>query len=116
MAFEGSCHCGKVAFKVEADVPTMAMACNCSHCRRKGFLLAFFPVDQFTLLSGGDSLTDYQFYKHAITHRFCSQCGTQPFAEGKMRDGSPMLAVNLRCVEAIDLDDLELKRIDGASF
>jgi hypothetical protein len=116
MSFEGSCHCGKVAFRVEAAAPTIAMSCNCSHCRRKGFLLAFFPADQFTLLRGEDSLTDYLFYKHNITHRFCRECGVQPFAEGKMPDGSPTRAVNLRCVEAIDPDGLELQKVDGASF
>ena len=116
MAFEGSCHCGKVAFAVEADPPTSAISCNCSYCRRKGFLLGFFPVEQFRLLRGEDSLTDYRFYKHAITHRFCGECGAQPYAEGKMPDGSPIRAVNLRCVDAIDLDALAVHPVDGASF
>lgn len=116
MAFEGSCHCGTVAFAVEADPPASAISCNCSHCRRKGFLLAFIPAGQFRLLRGEDSLTDYHFYKHAITHRFCRVCGAQPFAEGKMPDGSPMRAVNLRCVETIDLDTLDVHKVDGASF
>lgn len=116
MAFEGSCHCGTVTFRVDADVPTTAMECNCSHCRRKGFLLVFFPADRFTLLGGEAALTDYHFNKHAITHRFCSRCGTQPFAEGKMRDGSAMRAVNMRCVATVDPDSLEMQKVDGASF
>jgi len=116
MAYEGSCHCGTVAFAVEGDPPTSAMSCNCSHCRRKGFLLTFVPAEQFRLLRGEDRLTDYRFYKHAITHRFCSECGIQPYAEGKMPDGSPTRAVNLRCVETVDLDSLDVQRVDGASF
>ncbi|KQX24854.1 MULTISPECIES: GFA family protein [unclassified Sphingomonas] len=116
MAFEGSCHCGKVAYTVDADPPGQAMACNCSHCRRKGFLLAFFPAAQFRLERGEDELTSYFFHKHAIEHRFCSTCGTQPFAMGKMPDGSAMAAVNLRCVESIDPDALEIQKVDGASF
>jgi hypothetical protein len=116
MAFEGSCHCGTVAFAVDGDPPTGAMSCNCSHCRRKGFLLAFVPAERFRLLRGEDSLTDYRFHKHAITHRFCRECGTQPYAEGKMPDGSPTRAVNLRCVETVDLDSLDVQRVDGASF
>lgn len=43
MAYEGSCHCGKVAFRVNEDPPANAVRCNCSHCRRKGFLLSFVP-------------------------------------------------------------------------
>lgn len=116
MAFEGSCHCGKVAYTVDADPPQQAMACNCSHCRRKGFLLAFFPAAQFTLERGEDDLKSYLFYKHNIEHRFCTTCGTQPFAIGKMPDGSAMAAVNLRCVPGIDVDALEIQAVDGASF
>ena len=116
MAFEGSCHCGKVAFKVQADPPSVAMSCNCSHCRRKGMLLGFFPAGQFTLLRGEADLKSYYFYKHNIEHRFCTTCGTQPFANGKGPDGAAMAAVNLRCVEAIDPDAIEIKMVDGASF
>lgn len=115
MSYNGSCHCGAVTFTVAADAPTEAMSCNCSHCRRKGFLLTFVPADRFTLLSGEDRLTDYQFYKHRITHQFCNNCGTQAFALGQSPDG-PVRAVNLRCVPDIDIDSLTIKKVDGASF
>ncbi len=115
MAYEGSCHCGAVAFTVEGDVPTEAMSCNCSHCRRKGFLLSFVPVEQFRLDKGADQLASYLFYKHNIEHQFCKTCGTQPFATGQLR-GAKMQAINLRCVPAIDLDALTIKQVDGASF
>ncbi|GAA4337441.1 GFA family protein [Pigmentiphaga soli] len=115
MPFEGSCHCGAVTFRVDADAPAQAITCNCSHCRRKGTVLAFFPADRFELTAGEDALRTYTFNTHRIEHRFCSVCGTQPFAFGSMPDGSPVRAVNLRCVPAIDLDALEIKRFDGAS-
>ena len=86
------------------------------HGRRKGFLLAFVPVDQFTLLRGEEELKSYLFNKHRIEHRFCTTCGTQPFAYGRMPDGAEIRAINLRCVEAVDLDALTVKKIDGASF
>lgn len=116
MPYTGSCHCGAVTFTVSTDAPTEAMSCNCSHCRRKGFLLTFVPADQFTLDSGADRLTDYQFYKHRITHQFCNLCGAQPFAQGKGPDGSTMQAINLRCVPSVDLDALTINKVDGASF
>lgn len=116
MAYEGSCHCGEVGFSVAGDAPGEAISCNCSHCRRKGLLLAFVPEEQFTLLRGADSLQSYFFNKHAIEHRFCTTCGTQPFATGKGPDGATMAAINLRCVESIDLDALTLNKADGASY
>ena len=116
MAYQGSCHCGAVAFSVDGDVPGKAMSCNCSHCRRKGFLLTFVPADTFRLEKGADALTSYFFYKHNIEHQFCKTCGAQAFAEGKMPDGSKMQAINLRCVDGVDLDALEIQKVDGASF
>lgn len=113
---KGSCHCGAVAFTVEAEPPVEAISCNCSHCRRKGLLLAFYDADQFALTQGAEALTSYFFNKHAIEHQFCATCGCQPFAAGKGPDGKAVRAVNLRCVAAIDLDALTLRKVDGASL
>jgi hypothetical protein len=115
MAFEGSCHCGAVRFEVDADLPTQAMSCNCTHCRRKGFLLAFFPAAAFTLTAGESALQEYRFNTHKLAHRFCATCGVQTFAEGISPDGSETRAVNLRAVPAVDLDALEIQKVDGAS-
>ncbi len=115
MSYSGSCHCGEVTFTVNAEPPKEAMSCNCSHCRRKGFLLTFVPAAQLSIDSGADRLTDYLFHKHAIIHQFCDRCGSQPFALGRSPDGD-MRAVNLRCVPSIEIDALEVQKIDGASF
>ncbi|MDX3907768.1 MAG: GFA family protein [Pigmentiphaga sp.] len=116
MPYEGSCHCGAVAFTVDAPVPTEANSCNCSHCRRKGFLLSFVPEDAFRLTQGGDNLQSYRFHSNRIEHMFCTACGTQPFARGALPDGTPTRAINLRCVPSIDLDGLQIRRVDGASY
>ena len=115
MSYSGSCHCGAVAFTVEGDPPAGALSCNCSHCRRKGFLLTFVPADRFALDRGEESLVTYTFNTHKLLHRFCGTCGTQAFAEGE-RKGEAMRAINLRCVPEIDLETLQIQHIDGASF
>jgi len=115
MSFEGSCHCGKVAFRVEAEAPTEATDCNCSHCRRKGLLLAFFPRAAFKLTRGEDATFSYRFNTQKIDHRVCGTCGTQAYAFGAMPDGTEMAAVNLRCVPTIDPAGLILKPYDGAT-
>ena len=58
MAYSGSCHCGAVTFEVDGDIPANAVSCNCSHCRRKGFLWSFLPAKLFKLTSGQDKLTE----------------------------------------------------------
>ena len=116
MTYQGSCHCGAVTYEVEGDIPATAMSCNCSHCRRKGFLLSFVPIDQFRLTQGADKLQSYGFNKHHIDHQFCTDCGCQGFAVGTGPSGEKMAAVNLRCVPDADLDALNIQQVDGASL
>jgi hypothetical protein len=112
---EGGCHCGAVRFAAEADLSNV-MECNCSHCSKKGFILAFAPAEKFTLLSGEDALTEYLFNKKAIRHLFCSRCGVQPFGRGKGPDGADTVAINVRCVDHADLAALTPKQIDGKNY
>src|SRR3546814_21097247 len=109
MSFEGSCHCAAVKFEVQAPVPTTAISCNCSHCRRKGFLLSFIPAQQFTLLQGENELRSYTFNTHKNAHLFCQRCGKEPFANGANHDGSAVVAVILSCVPTIDWDRHEIQ-------
>ncbi len=115
MQMDGSCHCQKVKFKAEGETAG-AITCNCSICQRKGTILIFIPTDNFQLLSGRDNLTDYQFGSKSIHHYFCSTCGVTSFAEGQTPDGKKMIAINLRCIEGIDLEKVSTQAIDGRSF
>lgn len=110
--YQGSCHCGKVAYEVEGDIQG-ALACNCSMCQRKGSLLWFVPRAQFRLRTPEDAAATYTFNKHVIKHRFCPTCGIHPYAEGVDPKGNPMAAINLRCIEGIDLDAIPVQHFDG---
>ena len=116
MAFQGSCHCGAVKFSVDAEMPTEVMSCNCSICRRKGTLMAFYPVAKFKLVHGQDALQAYKFKAHVISHWFCTTCGIHPFGGGIGPDGTEMRAVNMRCVPEADLDAFKIQKFDGASL
>ncbi|HVH49461.1 MAG TPA: GFA family protein [Sphingomicrobium sp.] len=111
----GGCHCGAVRF--EADVDTSSgIECNCSYCSKSANLLAFTGADQFRQTAGEDSLTDYRFNKNVIAHLFCANCGIGAFGRGKGPDGQEMAAINLRCVDGIDLDAVERKPFNGAAL
>ena len=112
--FHGGCHCGAVRFTATAALDTV-LECNCSHCSRKGLLLAFTPRDQFTLEQGEDSLTEYRFNKHVIAHQFCKVCGVQPFAFAKDPNGVDTAAINARCIDGLDLAALKRAPYDGAN-
>lgn len=114
MAIRGSCHCGKVAYRLDED-PAEAIECNCSMCRRKGYLLAFSTPDKFALETPREEISAYTFNRHVIRHQFCRTCGCAPFAEGTGPDGKPMVAINLRCAEDLDLGSVKITQFDGAS-
>ena len=114
MKYKGSCHCGKVAYEVEGEIKS-AMACNCSMCQRRGSLLWFVPREALQVLTPEENAATYLFNKHVIRHRFCTTCGILPYAEGTDPQGNKMAAVNVRCIEGIDLDAVEVKHFDGRS-
>jgi hypothetical protein len=110
--YDGGCHCGRVKLRATSDLAAV-ISCNCSHCARKGFLLTFVPPEQFELLSGEDALTEYRFNAHRIAHLFCRDCGVQAFGRGQTRDGAPLVALNVRCLEGADLDALQVQQVNG---
>ncbi len=111
----GGCHCGKVAFEVELDLSQPVLSCNCSICSKRGSLLAFTTPKHFDLKSGEADLTDYQFNKHNIHHLFCATCGILSFARAKTPDGDDGIAINVRCLEGVEIDKLKLHPYDGRS-
>lgn len=108
----GSCHCGRVAFEVDGDIDG-ALACNCSICMRKGALLWFVPRERLRLQTPESMAGTYTFHEHVIRHRFCPVCGIHPYGEATDPQGHAVAAINLRCIEGIDLDVIPRTHFDG---
>ncbi|HEY6132021.1 MAG TPA: GFA family protein, partial [Halioglobus sp.] len=108
MKYQGSCHCGKIAFEAEGEIEN-ALACNCSICQRKGSLLWFVPRDKLELKTSADDIATYAFNKHLIQHHFCKTCGMHPYAEAKDPSGKPVAAINIRCLDNIELDKIPVQ-------
>ena len=114
MKYRGSCHCGQVAFEVEGEIGN-AMACSCSICQRKGSLLWFVPRERLELLTPDEASRVYEFNRHLIKHRFCPTCGIHPYADGVDPRGQKMAAINVRCLEGIELESIPVTHFDGRS-
>lgn len=114
MSHSASCHCGAIAFTFDGQVE-QALDCNCSLCRRRGGLLWFGPRAAVSFQVDPAALRTYTFHTHALQHHFCGICGIAPFSEGIGPDGVEMVAVNLRCVPALDLASLKILAYDGAA-
>ena len=109
----GSCHCGAVKFDAKMDLSKPAITCNCSICQRSGTILSFVTAGDFTLLGGEDALSDYMFGKKRLHHLFCKTCGVRSFARGAMPDGTPMVAINVRCLEDVELEKIPTRMFNG---
>lgn len=111
--FKGSCHCGAVTYEVKTEV-TFGAVCDCSICRRKGALMGFAEPEDFTLLTGEDQLSLYQFNSHVAKHYFCSKCGIYTH-HNKRSDGK--IGFNTGCIDGFDKDQFyEIKQVPGSSF
>lgn len=115
MQYKGSCHCGNVAFEVEGTLDGV-MSCNCSICRRKGALMWFVPRDALKLLTPDSNAATYAFNRHVIRHRFCPTCGIHPYGEGTDPKGNAVAAINVRCLDDVDLGSLRVTEFDGKSL
>jgi hypothetical protein len=107
---QGGCHCGRVRFKVTADLDRVTY-CNCSICSKKGFLHLIVPPEQFELLSGKDDLATYTFNTRTAKHTFCKTCGIHAFYVP--RSDPDKIDVNVRCIDDVDLSSLSIKTFDG---
>jgi len=111
--YTGGCHCGRLMFEVDTDLST-AISCNCSICTKRGLVLTFVTPEQFTLTKGSErELTKYQFNKKVVDHLFCPDCGVEAFGTGKMPTGQTMYAINVRCLEGVDVAALTPRPVDG---
>ncbi|MFW9484401.1 GFA family protein [Xanthomonas euvesicatoria pv. euvesicatoria] len=117
MHYAGSCHCGRIAFDLQTEaLITEVYDCNCSLCRRRGGLLWFGARTQLQLQAAPEAVGSYRFNQQRIDHHYCTQCGIAPFSEGlNPKTGEMGVAVNVRCLPAVDLAGLQVHAIDGAS-
>jgi hypothetical protein len=113
--YQGSCHCGHLAFEVDGELAG-AMACNCSICQRKGALMWFVPRTNLRVTTPATTMATYTFNKHHIKHHFCPTCGIHPFGEATDPAGRAMAAINIRCLDNIDLSTIPVQHYDGRSI
>src|SRR5262245_6020310 len=120
IAHRGGCHCGAVAFEVDAPADLEVLECNCSVCTMTGFLHLIVPANRFRLQRGSDALVAYTFNTGVARHLFCRTGGVKSFYVPRSNpDGS---SVNLRCLErdsirsvtVLPFDDKDRERSDAA--
>ena len=122
--YGGSCHCGKIKFEVDVEIDHVRV-CDCSICRRRGALIHRVPRESLRLLTPWEELVRYQWGSRTAMDYFCPTCGILPFR--RPSDPTPQelkegilpfdgWAVNVRCLEGVDLESIPIRRIYGSKI
>lgn len=109
--YEGRCHCGRVRFRVRAEIDHVR-SCDCSICRRRGALIHRVDEGALELLTPLEDLATYRFHTCQAIDYFCPECGVLPFR--RPRTAPHLWAINVRCLEGIDLDHIPVERVHGS--
>jgi len=111
-----TCHCGGI--EAEVKVPENGfekiMRCNCSLCKRKGYIIGVIGADDFKIIKGENLLKLYQYHTKTAKHYFCSVCGIH--THNRPRSNPKIYGINVACIE--DVDSFELTNVtinDGAN-
>jgi hypothetical protein len=109
--YQGSCHCGRVRFEVDADLDQV-YSCDCSICRRRGTLLHRVEPECLRLLTPLEDLSLYTFNTHVARDYFCPACGVLPYR--RPRTAPDKWAINVRCLEGVDLNSIPVRHVFGS--
>ena len=120
--YQGSCHCRRVRFEVEAEIDHVRV-CDCSICQQRGALNFRVPEESLVLHTPWSDLQSYQWGSFTAKDYFCATCGILAFR--RPSDPTPQelengvqpfdgWAVNVRCLEGVDLNSIARKRIYGS--
>jgi hypothetical protein len=112
-SYTGGCHCGEIRFAVTGKLEDLA-ECNCSICRRTGFIHWEVEPEHFSLIGDEAAIETYQFGTMTSRNHFCRRCGISPFR--RSRTGPDMIDVNVRCLDDVQLEGLQIEPFDGVNW
>lgn len=109
----GSCHCGLVRLTLPF-VPSQAISCNCSICRRLGATWAIYGQGTVVIEGHPEHTQAYQWgQKTLLTYR-CRNCGCATHWESASGQPRSDCGVNLNNFGVDLTDEVTLRRFDGA--
>jgi hypothetical protein len=111
---EGGCHCRAVRFAALVPREVELLDCNCSICAATGFRHLIVAHADFTLLSGGDTLTRYRFGTGAAEHLFCRVCGVKSFYQPRSHPGC--WSVNFNALDEGHGLEVTARAFDGRNW
>ena len=104
-----TCHCEgvEIQVKIPEEGFKKIMRCNCSLCKRKGYIIGVIGPDDLKVIKGEKLLKLYQYHTKTAKHYFCSNCGIH--THNNPRSNPKIYGINVACVEGIN--PFELKNV-----
>lgn len=103
MTYEGSCHCGAIAFAYSSELPPerwSVRSCQCSFCRAHGARCTSDPDGRVRFrISKPDELIRYRFALRTADFLICRSCGVYVGAVLES-EGEAFAIVNLNALDA----------------
>ncbi len=119
----GSCHCGKVAFEIEGEIPANLTRCTCSFCAKRGTLYAYYEPAKFRLITPKSDDATYRWNSKMVAHNFCPNCGCGTFSDspdfktdGSWDGNTRRIGVNARLFDDFVAADAPVQVIDGKNL
>lgn len=109
------CHCGAVQLTLPR-VPDEVTQCNCSLCRKTGFVGAYYRPDEVTVVGAVDGYVRGDLDEACLTNWRCGRCGCATHWTGLGDHAAGRMGVNARMLDAAVLDEVPVKAVDGASW
>ncbi|KAF5647483.1 triacylglycerol lipase II precursor [Fusarium sp. NRRL 25303] len=118
VTYEAGCHCGYIGLSVALSPPLPkheVINCNCSICRRGGYLLVYPAYEKVTWHNDSDKrVSRYQFNTKARDHMFCPKCGASIGIDfARVWPEAPRYGISVRQFNNVDLDSLQYMKLDG---
>ena len=109
----GGCHCGQVRFKLTTPKITNVIRCNCSICKKSGYLHVHVAKNDLDIFKGTEHLVSYKFNTRQATHLFCQTCGVKAFYIPRSHPHG--YSVNLNCIENF-VGDVHIDEFNGSQW
>ncbi len=120
--YQGSCHCGKVRFEIDADIDHVRV-CDCSICKKRGALLHRVPENDVRLFTPLKELSLYQWGSLTAHDYFCPVCGVLPFRRPGQLSAEEVAmgveafdgwAINTSCLSGFDYSNVPVTQVRGS--
>jgi hypothetical protein len=109
------CHCGDVAITLPRP-PEEITHCNCSLCRKTGFLGSYYRPDEVMVSGEVDPYVRTDLDEACLTNWRCRRCGCVTHWTGLGAYADGRMGVNARLLDQAVVKGLPVKQVDGASW